>query len=237
MNICLYTAIFNGYETLKVPVHIEGLDYVCFSDDKSIHSDVWDVRHVSIPEGVPAPVFGKSIKCLPHKILSEYDYTIWLDANFQLRDQQYLSFLFDQFHSDKLLLYKHFCLAGDYRSCIYREIEHSHQCAKYRQENLTKQSMEYRKQGYPKNNGLYQSGFLLRNNRDQEVFDFNESWLSEIEKFGHVFPQCQVSLPYTLWRQGMNFDVVSGKIWDTSRYYITNHGDSNKFLPAYKDAV
>ena len=35
MKICLYTAIFGGYETLKPPVQIDGLDYVCFTDNES----------------------------------------------------------------------------------------------------------------------------------------------------------------------------------------------------------
>ena len=232
MKICLYTAIFGGYETLKSPVRIDGLDYVCFTDNESMRSDIWDIRHISITNDSPPPLFYKRIKCLSHQVLPEYDYTIWLDANFQLEDKNYLSFLFDQLHSDKLLLYEHFChpqnLVGDPRNCLYEEIRHSRQILKYAHEDLAKQSVEYHNAGYPTNNGLYQSGFLLRNNTDPEVAEFNQAWLKEIEKFGKSCPQCQVSLPFVLWKQGINFDAVSNEnIWNTDRYYITNHGDDN----------
>ena len=52
--------------------------------------------------------------------------------------------------------------------------------------------------------------------------------LKEIERFGKVCPQCQVSLPFVLWQQGINFDVIKDEtIWNTDRYYITDHGTNN----------
>ena len=86
---------------------------------------------------------------------------------------------------------------------------------------------------FPKHNGLYQSGFIMRNNRDEDVIEFNKFWLNEIQRFGRVFPQCQVSLAFTLWKLGINFDIIEN-IWDTKMYDITFHGNNNKFTPAYR---
>lgn len=234
MKICLYTAIFGNYETLKSPVKIEGLDYVCFTDNPDLKSDIWDIRYVKPPLEVPVSLFYKKIKCLSHEYLKEYDITIWLDANFVIKDKNYLNYLISNFKSNKLMLYKHVCLAGMPRDCAYQEAEYSMTIPKYNKEKLSSQINEYENlHEFPKHYGLYQSGFLLRNNKDDEVKTFNEFWLKEIERFGKIFPQCQVSLAFTLWKLDINFDTLEN-IWDVDKYEITTHGNNNKFIPAYR---
>lgn len=233
MKVCLYTAILGNYETLKTPVKIDGIDYVCFTDDVNLKSDIWDVRYIEPPLDIPPSLFYKRIKCLSHEYLPEYDLTIWLDANFVVKDKNYLKYLLDNFKYNKLMLYKHVCLAGIPRDCAYMEAEYSMTIPKYNKEKLRSQINEYKNlHEFPEHYGLYQSGFLMRNNRDNEVTEFNKFWLSEIEKFGRLFPQCQVSLPFTLWKLGISFDTLNN-IWDTNLYEITFHGNNNKFTPAY----
>jgi hypothetical protein len=236
MKICLYTAIFGDYETLKKPLKIEGLDYICFTDNKNLTSNDWKIIYIDRDTDIPPGLFYKKIKCLSHEYLPEYDYTIWLDANFNIKNTNYLKFLFDNFKGNKILLYKHFCLAGIPRDCIYLEGTYSTTIPKYNRERLLPQMNEYMNlHEYPENNGLYQSGFIMRNNKDTDVIEFNKSWLKEIERFGKVYPQCQVSLPFTLWKLKLNFDIIENEtIWDTNRYDITFHGNNNKFSPAYK---
>lgn len=236
MKICLYTAIFGDYETLKKPIKIDGLDYICFTDNSNLKSDDWKIIYVEKNNDIPPGLEYKKIKCLSHEYLSDYDYTIWLDANFNLTDKNYLKFLFDNFKSDKVLLYKHFCLAGIPRDCIYQEASYSLTIPKYSKEKLLSQTNEYKNlHEYPEHNGLYQSGFLLRNNKDSEVIEFNKLWLKEIQRFGKQYPQCQVSLPFTLWKLNIKFDIISSEtIWNTNRYDITFHGNNNKFTPAYR---
>jgi hypothetical protein len=234
MKICLYTAIFGGYETLKRPLKIDGLDYICFTDNKDLKSDFWEIRYVEKPLNVPPSMYYKKIKCLSHKYLPKYETTIWLDGNFIVKNKNYLNFLLKNFKTNKLMLYKHVCLAGMPRNCAYEEGKYSMTISKYSREKLNSQLNEYEYlHQFPKNIGLYQSGFLMRNNRDEEIIEFNEFWLNEIERFGKIYPQCQVSLPFTLWKKSINFDVLEN-IWDTEMYDITFHGNNNKFTPAYK---
>ena len=236
MKICLYTAIFGDYETLKKPIKIEGLDYICFTDNPNLKSNDWKIIYVDKNDDVYPGLEYKKIKCLSHEYLPEYDYTIWLDANFNVTDKNYLKFLFDNFKDDKILLYKHFCLAGIPRDCIYQEASYSLTIPKYSKEKLLSQTNGYKNlHEYPEHNGLYQSGFLLRNNKDLEVIEFNKLWLKEIQRFGKQYPQCQVSLPFTLWKLNIKFDVIGSEtIWNTDRYDITFHGNNNKFTPAYR---
>ncbi len=56
----------------------------------------------------------------------------------------------------------------------------------------------------------------------------------EIMKFGMIYPQCQVSLPFTLWKLNISFNIIPDEnIWNTQRYEITVHGNNEKFKPAY----
>jgi hypothetical protein len=233
MKTCLYTAIFGDYETLKDPIIIDGLDYVCFTDNKNLKSNVWDIRYIEAPTDQPPSLFYKNIKCLSHEYLPEYDTTIWLDANFVIRDKNYLNYLIENFKSNKIMVYKHVCLAGMPRDCAYEEGKYSMTMGKYSKEKISSQLNEYEHlHEFPKHNGLYQSGFIMRNNRDEDVIEFNKFWLNEIQRFGRVFPQCQVSLAFTLWKLSIDFDVIEN-IWDTDKYDITFHGNNNKFTPAY----
>ena len=233
MKTCLYTAIFGNYETLKDPVKIDGLDYICFTDNKTITSNVWEIRYIESPLDVPPSLFYKKIKCLSHEYLPNYDITIWLDANFVVKDKEYLTTLMKSFKSNKIIVYKHICLAGRPRDCAYDEGRYSMTIPKYGKEKINSQLNEYEHlHEFPKHNGLYQSGFIMRNNRDSDVIKFNEFWLEQIEKFGRVYPQCQVSLAFTLWKLGLTFDTIDN-IWDTNVYGITFHGNNNKFTPAY----
>ena len=140
----------------------------------------------------------------------------------------------NNFKSNKLMLYKHHCLARYSRNCAYKEAEYSMNFPKYKEEKLQEQIDDYKKDGFPEHWGLFQSGFLMRNNRDEEVIQFNEKWLIEIEKYGKISPQCQVSLPYILWKTNIKFDIINSEtIWDTNRFIITFHGTNQKFTPAY----
>jgi hypothetical protein len=176
-KICIYTAIYNDYEILRDPISVDpNVDYICFTDDKTLSSKVWKIKYMENVNNYPSSVFYKEIKCLPHKYLKEYDYTIWLDANFVIRYDRYINYLFSYFKDNKILLYNHFCLSGIKRNCIYEEARISRGISKYKNDNIDVQAETYFRVGYPRHNGLYQSGFLLRNNNDNDVKKFNECW-------------------------------------------------------------
>src|SRR2546422_511368 len=45
MRKAVYTFIFGGYDDLKSPaIFTPGWDYICFTDDPTLRSDIWDVR-------------------------------------------------------------------------------------------------------------------------------------------------------------------------------------------------
>ena len=83
-NIVVYTAIFGGKDDLIDPEFIpENCDFVCFTD-KDFKSDIWDVRKIESIFDDPVRN-ARMYKVLPHKYLSEYEYSVWIDGNMMVR--------------------------------------------------------------------------------------------------------------------------------------------------------
>lgn len=56
-----------------------------------------------------------------------------------------------------------------------------------------------------------------------EKHNFIAERFSEIKKWSVITPQCQVSLPYVLWKTNIDKDILKNKIWDTNIYDIYSH--------------
>ena len=88
MNKVIYTAVFgvteeNNYH-LHEPVVKGDWDFVCFTDNENFESDVWDVRIVKhlYDDGARS---AKRYKLKPHKYLSDYDVSVWVDIEVKIK--------------------------------------------------------------------------------------------------------------------------------------------------------
>jgi len=176
----------------------EGVDYIAFTNSPYIKSDFWDVRLVDEKDMEKDGRYtARKYKTLPHKILPDYDFHMWTD------NQVY-------FNTDPVSLVEGY-LGDDYdvaahkhidRECMYQEVEaclnRPQSAGPSRQDPqlLIKQGEDYREDGYPEMNGLYETGFLLRRNCDK-VRKFNEQWWDESI---NRTTEDQVSFVYLLWK-------------------------------------
>ena len=228
-KVAIYTAIFGDYEILQDSIIVPGCDYICFTDNKNLKSNIWDIRYVKPNKKIPSAIFYKKFKCLSHKYLPQYEYTIWIDANFIICNSNLLDYCIYNCKSDKLLLFKHKCPANFHRYDLYQEAYFSMGMKKYKDEPLKDQIQFYQNQGIKPQSGLYNSGFLYRKNHDKDVIQFNEFWLKEIEKWSVKVPQCQVSLPYVLQKLNMKFDILKIKnIYNCGYFNEYLHGSTLK---------
>ena len=75
----IYTALTGGYDTLRQPLVVqEGWDYVCFTD-RDGKEGVWQLRKV--PFGGSPVLQARQVKLQPHRVLPEYEISVWMDAN------------------------------------------------------------------------------------------------------------------------------------------------------------
>jgi hypothetical protein len=83
--VAVYTAIAGGKDTLEDPEVVSAAcDYICFTDDPYLRSDVWQLRPLELLDDDPARR-ARRAKLLAHRYLPEYGASVWVDANLTLR--------------------------------------------------------------------------------------------------------------------------------------------------------
>lgn len=85
-RLVIYTTLLGGYDFLREPsVITPECDYICFTDDPTLKSDVWQFVDVSGDKGsLPQNKWNRKYKVLAHRYLSEYDASLYVDSNVRL---------------------------------------------------------------------------------------------------------------------------------------------------------
>lgn len=238
----IYTAIFGGKDALHEPLVIpSGFDFICFTDNKKLVSKNWNIRVVN-------PLFSDPVrnaryyKILVHKVLPEYDQSIWIDGNMIVKGDcnklidQYLkkdSFVTYDHSKQKRRLFKFFWVIDRKlaRNCIYDELEDlvlKTKSGMYMDNiDIMKNQIErYKKEGYPAHNGLAVTMVLLRNHKDLKVVELMEDWWREVSLGSR---RDQLSLNYVAWKKKMPIAYVSGDPRYSPYFIKTRHTIKNNF--------
>jgi hypothetical protein len=192
----VYTFIFGDYDSLKPPtIFTPGWDYICFTDDLNLRSDVWDVR-LSLPEPADAGLEPKKLAgkhmILFHRYLDGYDLSLSIGAQLELNcDLDDL--MREQFHpEDDMMICRH-----HERDCIYDEAEICKTWGLDYPERIDAQMERYRALGYPSHHGLYATGIIARRHDRPKLKAMCELWWNEC-RFGSR--RDQLSLNFALWQ-------------------------------------
>ena len=198
-KIVVYTCITGGYDNIIEPTYVTpGVDYVCFTDDKTLKSKTWKFR--PIPEELLSYSKVKQqrgVKILAHRYLSDYDISIWVDGAVIVKGdiKEYLKTL-------DLNMYSVFIPEHPARKCIYAEKEACVKIKKIKGDEVAladKQMNRYKSEGFPTNYGLVQSNIMIRRHNDEYSKDLMEKWWSELKDYSH---RDQLSFNYALWKSG-----------------------------------
>lgn len=171
MKVC-YTALFSDYEELKTPkVITEGWKYICYTD-QDLKSDVWEIRHVRLKDRVttmPSQLEARFYKII---MFQQWEQSIWVDASFQI-DTDLNKWWADHFKGG-------LCAASHpLRNDVYAECLDCIIAQRGDKKQVQDQMEEYKSLGIPANNGLIQSGILLREN-SPEVIELCKNWWEEV---------------------------------------------------------
>lgn len=214
-RIVIYTSIFGGYDNLiEDHYSINNADFICFTDSK-IKSDRWTIIE-SLPLYTDSNRNAKKFKVLPHRFLTQYDYSIWIDGNIQI-----VGDVNELLNTKKYQLYNHMEVF-DKRNCIYEEAnailnfgninskKHPEKGIKNWKDNpkiILNQINKYKKEGYPSNNGLATTPIIIRHHNDLEVINFNEKWWEEIK---YNSRRDQLSFDYVAWKLKFKYSFLKG---------------------------
>ncbi|RAP50414.1 MAG: hypothetical protein BZ136_01340 [Methanosphaera sp. rholeuAM74] len=211
-KMAVYTAVTGNYDEPLVPSYVnDEFDYICFTDNPYLTSDFWDVRLMD-DESTDAVRLARKYKILPHKYLSEYDYSLWIDTNFEITGDL-TRYINDNIGESSLLAVRH-----EHRNCIYEE---AIECIKSHKDDkvvIDNQMNRYRSEGYPESNGLIASGILFRKHDDRTVKKVMEDWLYEVE---HESYRDQLSFNYVCWKN--NFQYDDSMIFYPKNEYFLRH--------------
>ena len=196
--LVVYTAIFGDFsDRLYAPQVVDpGIRYLAFVDTDEPHThNGWQCVPPSFRHADPRRQ-ARQHKLLPHLLFPGVRHSIWIDGCFtpcgDFRDlvRMYLS------SNVHICTFKH-CE----RNCVYQELEACLRLRKDRPGLMRRQIDRYRQEGYPHNNGLAETGVMLRAHTP-EVKEFNELWWDELSR-GSV--RDQLSFNYSTWRLGMHY--------------------------------
>ena len=229
MRKVIYTSIFGGYDALKDPIFLpEGYDFIAFTDI-DLKSNVWEVRKK------PA-IYNdntrnaKKYKILPHRFLSDYDISIYIDGNYVIKNN--VNELVEKFlQKANAAFYDHNQQPlYDKRNCIYQEAEAIFNFGNINMKKnpkngflnfkddpriIQKQIKRYHNEGYPPNNGLINGGIILRKHNENDCVKVMESWWEEIK---YNSKRDQLSFNYVAWKNNFNFNYLEGH--DRTNHYF-----------------
>lgn len=190
----VYTCITGGYDILKEPKISLGFDYVCFTDNPSIKSDVWEIR--PLPKEVEAlsPIKQQRfIKINPHLFFKEYELSIWVDGNVSLKGNLN-DFIKEHINKDGVSVY---VPTHPSRKCAYDEAKAVIAMRKDHADVVEPQMVRYGEEGYPIDNGLLQSNILVRYHNNTDCINLMNTWCDEVIKGSH---RDQLSFNYASWK-------------------------------------
>jgi len=183
----IYTAIFGGYDYLYDPkVIASDCDYVCFTDDCGLESDIWDVRLIDLLVSGDYPRSNRYIKLHPHVYFPRYEYSMYLDGNISLLNAPDIAGILDDFN---LAIEKH-----PVSDCIYREAKECKRLGFGIASEIDRQIEDYRAIGFSEYSGVCANWILLRKHNKLDLVKREEEWWNHIVKYS--------------WRDQISFSVV-----------------------------
>ena len=190
----VYTCITGCYDALIEPKVISsGFDYICFTDNNDLKSDIWQIK----PLPKEAEEFSnvkkqRFAKINPHIILKEYDLSIWVDGNVDLQGD--LNTFLSKYINDDEIIY---VPTHPARKCIYDEEKAVITLKKDKKEITRPQITRYMEEGFPKKYGLLQSNILVRRHNNPMCIKLMETWFEEVKNGSH---RDQLSFNYASWK-------------------------------------
>lgn len=200
----IYSAITGGYDDVKEPNYIsKGIDYILFTDNPNIISDKWKVCLIDNPEGLDNVRLARKIKIMGHDILQQYDYSIWVDGKLKIKGDL-RQYVLQNRGNNGILCFNHY-----FNNCIYDEGKICLESGKDNPDVIQNQMERYKREGYPEQNGLIESGILVRDLNDMKVQETMKLWWNEVLNGSR---RDQLSFNYACWKNGQKYD--------TSKLYI-----------------
>lgn len=196
----VYTCLF-GYSEQFLNRNYEGdnkTDFICFTDDLSLRSDFWQFRYID-PSLFGAVKTAKRVKILPHRYLSEYESSLYIDNTVELT--AHTDIIFNYLGTTQIMV----CFRHPDRDCVYDEAVVVKYLGLDSATTVERQMHRYRVSGHPANAGLIAGTILLRRHNNRRVRNVMDAWFQEVRQHSY--------------RDQLSFNVVARRLGFTPEFF------------------
>lgn len=204
---CVYTVLVGGYEELlEQPVAAASeMDFILFTDARDVDSATWQVRTEDLILPQDPPRSSRYAKLLPHRVLPEYDISIYIDNCLLLRERPE-KVLEDLFPDDAVFAlnphdYRE-TVRGEFEAVIGLEKDAPWVCA---------EQLEHYEMWHPEvlDDKPLWTGFMIRRHRDPLLIKTMESWWTQLLRYSR---RDQLSIMMALRETGLEPTVLSNPL-------------------------
>lgn len=223
-RIAVYSALFGGYDMILEPVCVsENCDYYIFTDQAVDADSIW--KKVKLTEKQECDIGGMTdveknrfFKMLGYQYFSDYEYSIYIDANIEIYDD--LSGFVVYADTDSgIAMYNHSA-----RGCIYDEAKACVIMGKAKKKDAGVQMKRYFKLGMPKNYGMCECNVIVRKTSSQRCRKIMNEWWTEFNK--SVVKRDQLVFPYILWKNGIHVHEIGclgENVYHDGKFRVKRH--------------
>lgn len=214
-KVVIYTVITGNYDSLSTPsFRSEGVDYLCFTNNRELQSDFWEIRHIE--DGILNDVgLSRKPKILAHLYVGEYDTSIYVDAKYHIRGDL-LEYARTYWGQSDMLSFPHFR-----RDSVYEEAAACIEEKKGSPYLLKRQLEAYQKDDFPDDVGLFENGCIVRRHNSPQLIQLMEAWWDQLNIFS---ARDQLSLPYVCWKQHFLPDICDLYVEDNKYLGFNRQG-------------
>ncbi len=201
-KIVLYTAIAGGYDNLILHKHkSDRFDYVCYSDREITNPGHWQIRTMDVFVSRDNVRNAKYYKVFPDLLFPDYEYSVWIDANIDVLDDDLETRILELCESNiKISANIH-----AKSSCAYQEAYVCIKAGKDDPELIINEMDFIRSEGFPEKWGLFEMNMIFRAHHDPAVKKLMLDWWDMIQKFSR---RDQLSFPFVLYKNKMSCEQL-----------------------------
>lgn len=220
-KICVYTCITGDYDNPKeIPKLEKGIDYYCFTNNKKIKSNTWNVIYIN-DKNLSNVQLARKIKILGHELINDYDILLWMDGavTFKKNIKNFINTYLDK--KDVFVGFMH----GE-RDNIIDEAYACYRFNKESKENINKILKFYKDENYSFNNGLIESTVYIKKPKDKIVQETMKLWFSMILNYS---TRDQLSFNYCIYKTGLKVKWINEKVFSNKWFNWDNHNVSSNY--------
>lgn len=206
-KIVIYTALFGNYDNLIEPhSEFEHCDFVCFTDDDSVISNVWKIILVENKTLYPN-MQNRYYKLHPNVFFQDYEFSMYIDSNVMMWNSPF------DLISKYMTEFSIAAPAHPHRNCLYQEANEVIRLGKASSEIVNSQMEEYKSLGFPRDFGLCEMNVIIRKHNDIHIINLMNDWWVELNTKSQ---RDQLSFCFTIWKN----KIEIARMTENTREYL-----------------